>query len=190
MNSFPERIIDLFGSLHPLDRIQRAGYVMRGVAHPESVSAHSHFVSLLTLLFLDEHPEEYDRDKALAMALTHDLSEAKLMDIPMPSADAYLKDAKALAEQAIFEDLFSGFSPRYAEYSRELHEALTPEARLVRGLDKAQMMVKILFYERDHNGCLEEFWGNPANFRDYGVASVSELFDKICARAGRERPRP
>ena len=46
------------------------------------------------------------------MALVHDLSEALLMDIPMPYADAYLRDAKQEAEQAIMEDLFEGFPMR------------------------------------------------------------------------------
>ncbi len=190
MNSFADRLIDLFDVLHPLDRIQRAGYVVRGVAHPESVASHSHFVSLLVLMFLDEYPGEFDREKALTMALTHDLSEAKLMDIPMPYDDAYLKEAKEHAEQAIFEDMFAAFPAKYAEYHRELLDAETPEARLVRGLDKAQMMIKVLFYERERSGYLDEFWKGAANFRDYGVPAVSDLFDALCARAGRVRPEP
>jgi len=59
----------------------------------------------------------------------------------------------------------------------------------VRGLDKAQMMIKILMYEREGKGRLGEFWINPKNFADFGIAPVSDLFDAICAEAGRERPR-
>lgn len=187
--TFEERLIGLFETLHPLDRIARAGYVVRGVAHPESVAAHSLFVSLLALFFVEEHPDEYDRDKVLAMALLHDLSEAKLMDIPMPYADAYLADAKDKAEQAIVEDMFEHFPAKFAEYHREFAEALTPEARLVRGLDKAQMMLKVLYYEQERTGRLKEFWANPGNFRDYGVEAVSRLFDAICASANRPRPQ-
>ena len=190
MSAFEERLIVLFDAIHPLDRIPRAGYVVRGVAHPESVAAHSHFVSLLALMFLEEFPGEYDREKTLTMALIHDLSEAKLMDIPMPYADAYLKEAKDHAEQAIIEEMFAEFSPKFATYHLELLEARTPEARLVRGLDKAQMMIKVLFYERERSGYLDEFWTGPANFRDYGIQAVSALFDALCARAGRVRPKP
>ena len=190
MSAFEERLIALFGDIHHLDRIPRAGYVVRGVAHPESVAAHSHFVSLLVLMFLEEYPAEYDREKTLTMALTHDLAEAKLMDIPMPYADAYLKEAKDQAEQAIIEEMFAKFPPKFAAYHRELLEARTPEARLVRGLDKAQMMIKVLFYERERSGYLDEFWTGPANFRDYGIPAVSALFDALCVRAGRVRPKP
>lgn len=189
MAPFADDIIQLFRDIHPLDRVPRAGYLLRGVAEPESVAAHSHFVSLMTLLFVEAYPGQFDRHKALAMALIHDLSEARIMDIPMPYADAYMSEAKNRAEQAILEDLLAPFSPSLAEHHQEFTDAKTPEARLLRGLDKAQMMIKILNYEREHRGGLEEFWLNPKNFNDFGIAPVSELFDAICARAGRERPR-
>ncbi len=188
MSGFADRVVTLFDNIHNLDRISRAGYVLRGVADPESVSAHSHFVSLLVLLFVEEYPEAYDGQKALAMALIHDLAEAKLMDIPMPYADAYISEAKQRAEQAITEDLFKGFPAKYAAYHQELLDVSSPEAQLVRGIDKAQMMLKILFYEREHRGWLAEFWANPKNFKDYGSEPVSDLFDAICAVAGRKRP--
>jgi putative hydrolase of HD superfamily len=188
MGTFEQRLVDLFAEIHPLDQIARAGFVLRGVTQPESVAAHSHFVSLMTLLICDEHPDLFDRERALAMALIHDLCEAHLMDIPMPTGDAHLSEVKDEVEQAITEDLFEGFSPRYGELHQELIDLETPEARLVRGIDKAQMMIKILCYEREGRGRLSEFWESPKNFPDYGLAPLSALFDAICKAAGRERP--
>ena len=188
MSGFTRRILDLFEAIHPLDRVPRAGFLLRGVAEPESVSAHSHFVSLMALLVTEEYPGDFDQAKVLAMALTHDLSESVTMDVPMPAVDKHLREAKAEAEQAITERLLGDFSPRYAEYHKEFTEASSPEGRLLRGLDKVQMMVKVLMYEHEHRGRLEEFWANPRNFDDFGVECVSRLFDAICAEAGRERP--
>jgi putative hydrolase of HD superfamily len=186
--TFEESVLRLFEQIHPLDQVQRAGYVLRGIASPESVSAHSHFVSLLTLLFVDRYPGIFDREKALAMALIHDLPEAIMMDIPMPASDAYFKDSKRNAEMSILATLFEGFSDRYAAMYKDLIELESPEAKLVSGLDKAQMMIKILFYQKEGRGRLEEFWLNPKNFRDHGITQVSRLFDKICRLRGVKRP--
>lgn len=188
MSTFEQRVISLFESIHPLDRVPRAGFVLRGVPEPESVAAHSHFVALLALLVTEQHPQAFDQAKVLAMALTHDLSESVLMDIPMPAVDEHLRDAKAAAEQVITERLLDSFGIRYGAYHREFLDASSPEARLLRGLDKVQMMVKVLMYEREHKGRLEEFWINPRNFEDFGIGAVSRLFDAICAETGRTRP--
>ena len=189
MHAFTDRVLRLFQDVHPLDQVPRAGYILRGVAAPESVAAHSHFVSLLALLFVEEYPDQFDKGRALSMAVVHDLPGARLMDIPMPYADAYLQDAKRDAEQAIIEDLLDGFPADLAVLHAEFCEAKTPEAKLLRGLDKAQMMLKIVCYEREHRGRLEEFWRNPKNFNDFGLPMVSDLFDAICEAAGQVRPR-
>jgi len=183
------RILKLFETIHPMDRIARAGYVLRGVAEPENVSAHSHFVALMVLLFCEEYPDEFNTEKALIMALIHDLPEAVMMDIPMPSGDRFFKEIKRTAEQAIMEDLFDPISARYAALNAELLEGESPEARLVLACDKAQMMVKIHMYQQEGVGRLREFWANPKNFEDYGIAPVSELFDALCRQAGVERPK-
>jgi len=182
------RIVDLFEVIHPLDRIPRAGYVLRGVTDPESVSAHSHFLAVLALCVTELEPAIYDRERLLAMALVHDLPEARLMDIPMPYADAYLRQAKQHAELAIAKDLFAGISEKLVDLQEEFEAAQTREAQLLRGLDKAQMMIRVLCYERERRGNLHEFWTNPKNFRDFGIKIVSDLFDEVCRRAGRERP--
>jgi len=189
VRAFAERVVALFEAIHPLDRVPRAGFLLRGVAEPESVSAHSHFVAVLALLFTQQYPERWNRERVLAMALVHDLPEARLMDIAMPYADAYLRDAKHHAEQAICDHLFEDFSTECADLHREFADATTPEAQLLRGLDKAQMMLKVLCYDQEQRGRLAEFWTNPKNFNDYGVEPVGELFDLICERAGKPRPR-
>ncbi len=187
-DGFTESVLTLFRTIHPLDRVPRAGYVMRGVTEPESVSAHSHFMALLALLFVERYPETFNRDRVLAMALVHDLAEARLMDIPMPVADAHLKAAKQAAEQAIAEEMLADLPGNLAALHVEFDAAESPEARLLRGLDKAQMMIKVWCYELERRGCLDEFWSNPKNFADYGIAPVSALFDAICRRAGKVRP--
>ncbi|NLN92257.1 MAG: HD domain-containing protein [Candidatus Hydrogenedens sp.] len=185
---FAEAVVELFWKIHSLDRVPRAGFLLRGVPDPETVAAHSHFMAFLALLFIRETPGDYDLGKALAMALVHDLPEARLMDVPMPIAHKWLGEAKERAEQGIFEEMFSSFPDYYAELHAEFSEGKSPEARLLRALDKAQMMLKVMYYEKENRGCVEEFWHNPGNFNDQGIPAVSALFDALCKRAGRQRP--
>lgn len=186
--SFEIRLLTLLQAIHPLDRIPRAGYLLRGVCEPESVAAHLFGVSLLTLAFLERYPGRWDTRRALIMALIHDLAEAQLMDIPMPAADTHLGHAKATAELTVLESLLGELFPDWVDCFREFEATASPEARLVRGLDKAQMMARVWCYEREGRGRLDEFWTNPANFRDYDVREVRALFDTILTAAAKPRP--
>ncbi|HOK09872.1 MAG TPA: HD domain-containing protein [Candidatus Hydrogenedens sp.] len=188
MDEFCAKIINIFKEIHPLDRVPRAGFLLRGVPVPESVSAHSHFLSLLALLVLEQFPDQWDGYKVLTLAIIHDLAESKMMDMPMPVTQKYFSKEKLQAEQAVFDKLMEGLSTKYSDLHREFHEVSSPEAKLVRGLDKVQMMLKVLNYEREHQGDLREFWENPKNFCDYGIEITRKLFHAICEYAGRTLP--
>jgi putative hydrolase of HD superfamily len=183
-----QAIVHLMARLHPLERVPRSGYLLRGVTEPESVAAHSHAVALLTELVCDANPGCFDAPRALAMALIHDTQEVVTMDIPMPAGDASFRAARSAAEVGIFRSLYQGLPARYAELFEEFERGESPESHLVRGLDKAQMMLKVACYEREGRGRLEEFWQSPDNFRDYGLEPVSALFREIARFAGREVP--
>lgn len=190
MTDFADRVVRLFEDIHPLDRVPRAGYLLRGVTEPESVAAHSHFLALMVLLVVEEHPDAFDGRKALAMALIHDLAEARMMDIPNPVCTAAFKAAKGDVEQRLIETMFGGFPTHFAAWHAELEAGESVEARLVHGLDKAQMMIRVAMYGREGRGWLDDFWENPANFDDYGLEPIRALFDAICRNADRERPGP
>lgn len=181
-------IVSFLTRLHALDRVPRAGYLLRGVTEPESVAAHSHAVALLVQLVCDATSGAFDASRAVAMALVHDTQEVSTMDIPMPAGDAEFRRARGKAEIGIFRQLYAGLEERYALLFEEFEKAESAEARLVRGLDKAQMMIKVACYEREGRGRLEDFWKNPANFRDYGVEPVRALFREVARLAGREIP--
>src|SRR5690606_5214441 len=63
----------------------RGGWLLRGVRDPESVAAHSWGTALLCLLYADD--AGVDRDRAMVMALVHDLAEARTGDV-VARADA------------------------------------------------------------------------------------------------------
>ena len=183
-----ETIVDTMVSVHPLDRVPRAGFLLRGVTDPESVAAHSHALALLTLLVCAEYPEEFNSGVAVEMALIHDLQEVVTMDIPLPAGTDAFKAAKEDAEEAIFNDLFARVSPKLKARYAEFRSAETPEAKLVRGLDKAQMMIRVLCYRREGRGRLDDFWNHHRNFPDYGIPVLRDLFAEIAGRVGHIPP--
>ena len=183
-------IVRTLARLHPLARVPRAGWVLRGVTDPESVSSHCHAVALLTQLVCDAWPGRFDAGRALAIAIVHDCAEVVTMDIPMPAGDAAFREAKSKTERTTIASLFAGLPTRAVELFEEFERAETPEARLVRGLDKVQMMIRATCYEREGNTALDDFWANRRNFEDYGIETVRELFAEVARSAGRRIPRP
>ncbi|OHD70560.1 MAG: hypothetical protein A2177_05735 [Spirochaetes bacterium RBG_13_68_11] len=182
-------IVTTLARLHPLARVPRAGWLLRGVTEVESVSSHCHAVALLTQLACDAWPGRFNAGRAVAMALVHDCAEVATMDIPMPAGDADFREAKSRTERASIAALFDGLPSRAAELFEEFEHAETPEAQLVRGLDKVQMMIRAACYEREGHGALGDFWANGRNFDDYGIDAVRELFAEVARFAGRKVPR-
>jgi putative hydrolase of HD superfamily len=188
MGSFTESAIRLLLELHSLDRIPRSGFLLRGVVEPENVAAHSHALALLACLAAPRCDPPVDVLTAVRMALIHDLAESKTMDVPLTVTDPAFRSAKTEVESVVIGGLFSGQDPQWRELFADYQTGKSPEARLVKGLDKVQMMIKVIGYEREGRGRLEDFWANAENFRDHDVPEVRELFDGIFRLAGRRSP--
>lgn len=174
-------LLDLLLETQVLDRIPRSGFLLRGVAEPESVSEHSWHVSFLVWA-VASRIEGIDRARALEIALIHDLAEARIGDLPRISAHYFPAGAKPAAESAAMADMLAPLAPRDRALHDEYLEARSPEARLVKACDKLQLMLKVAAYERWGTGALAEFWQNSDNFPDFGFPAVRELFDELRAR--------
>jgi putative hydrolase of HD superfamily len=108
-----------------LKALPRAGWLRAGVQKPESVAAHSWGVAWLVANLC---PAELNREKALMIALVHDLAEVRVGDItphvqPMPNATE-LRQA-------------------FADYGS------TPEGRFVKACDKLDMALQAHVYAAD-----------------------------------------
>lgn len=184
----PDVIIDTLIGLDPLADLPRTGWVLRGIASPESLAAHSFGVAVVASLLTDAVREggvEVDGERVLRMALIHDAPEARTGDVPMPNKTETLSAALHTLEAGIVDDLLP---EPYQALWVESESAATIEARIVKAADKVQMMIKVLVYERWRGARLDDFWANPGNFRDMNLPEASAVYDAICARAERERP--
>lgn len=173
-----ETLLDLFLELQIMDRIPRSGYVLRGVADPESVTEHSWHV-LFLVWALGERIEGIDLRRAMEIALVHDLAELRVGDLPRTASHYFPEGAKKTAELAAMSDILAPLPERALELYREYQEGTTPEAKLVKACDKLQLMLKVAVYEKWGAGALSEFWENPDNFPDGGFEVVREVLEGL-----------
>ena len=153
------QLLKLYTRLATLKLLPRAGWLQRGVAQPESVAEHSFGVAALALLVGREYPA-LDRGRLLALALLHDMAEALLGDLPASARRLLGADVKHTAERRAAAELF-GNLPGGAEYLAlwdEYARSASPEARLVKGLDRIELLAQALAYERAGSRALAEFW--------------------------------
>jgi len=178
-------LLDLFLEVQILDRVPRSGFVLRGVAEPESVTEHCwHVLFLVWALGNRVAATEpgFDLNRAVEIALVHDLAELRIGDLPRTSSHYFPEGAKKAAEAAAMADVLAPLPERARELYDEYQAGATPEARLVKACDKLQLMLKVAVYERWGTGALAEFWDNPDNFPDGGFPAVAELFEELRAR--------
>jgi putative hydrolase of HD superfamily len=169
-----ETLLDLLLEAQILDRVPRSGYFLRGVPEGESVTEHSWHVLFLVWV-LGSRIAGLDLQRAMEIALIHDLAEVRMGDLPRTASRYFDDGAKARAESAALADILAPLPPESRELFDEYNAAASPEARLVKACDKLQLMIKVLAYEGWGSRGLEEFWHNPANFPDDEFDPVAQV---------------
>lgn len=152
----------LLGAL-ALKALPRAGWVRRGVPGPESVAAHSWGVSWLALVLL---PPGLDRERALTYAVLHDLPEARVGDLT--PHDGVPREEKARRERAAMAALCAALPDggRWLAAWEAYEAQADPEARFVRQLDRLDMALQAVAYQRAGGGDLTEFLDSAARVID------------------------
>jgi putative hydrolases of HD superfamily len=181
-------LLDVFLEAQTLDRVPRSGYLLRGVAEPESVTEHCWHV-LFLVWTLGARIEGIDLFRAVEIALVHDLAELRIGDLPRTSSHYFPEGAKKAAEAAAMADVLAPLPARAFQLYEEYQQGKTPEALLVKACDKLQLMIKVAVYERWGTGALAEFWDNPDNFPDGGFPVVRDLFEELRARRNAQMAR-
>lgn len=132
----------------------RTGWVLRGIDRPESVAAHSWGTALLCLLFADD--AGVDRAEALEIALTHDLAEAEIGDLPSladPALHPVGQEEKARMEARAMSALHDAWPDAaaglVARRWRSYEDRDGPAARFVRDMNLLDMALQALIYERE-----------------------------------------
>ena len=143
-----------------LKQLYRQGWLRAGItrARCESVAEHTLGVTLLALFFGEALYRKLDRAKLLRMALLHDFGEIYAGDI-IPHNGVYPVNKHAL-ETASVKKVFGRLAKRreYEALWNEFEESRTPEARLLRELDRFEMALQAFAYEQEGLAALPRFF--------------------------------
>lgn len=152
-------LYELQSRLMTLKLLPRTGWLQRGQRDPESIAEHSFAVAALALLVGDLIPG-IDRGRLLAIALLHDIAEALIGDLPASARRLFGAGAKHEAERKAMAELFAGLpsADEYLALWEEYAAGDSREARLVKALDRVEMLAQALAYERAGARSLGEFW--------------------------------
>uniref|UniRef100_A0A915PZU4 5'-deoxynucleotidase HDDC2 n=1 Tax=Setaria digitata TaxID=48799 RepID=A0A915PZU4_9BILA len=152
---------DIFGLLKVLDELKhlkRTGWMKFNIPEPETVACHMYRMAVLAML-LDC---DCDRAKCVRMTLVHDLGEAIIGDIT-PHCGISTAEKHRLEDEAmkkITEMVPSAAGSDWYSLWQEYEASETKEAKVVKHLDKFDMVVQAFHYEQKYGADLEEFFNS------------------------------
>lgn len=129
---------------------RRTGWQLRGVGDPESVADHTWGVCLLCLFYAPL--ADVDRDRALRMAVLHDLAEAETGDFPTradTTAETIDSAAKERLERAAVTELLEPFDDDLHGLWEAYERRESETARFVKDMDLVDMCLQAVRYERE-----------------------------------------
>ena len=152
-------MLKLFFEAFHLKQIYREGWLRKGIKKKKTETDAEHIfgVVFMTMIISKRFPE-IDMLKVIQMAIIHELGEIDAGDIPTP--DNFPKKEKYKIEHACIERLFRNIKDgeKYIKIWEEFEESKTIESKVVKMMDKLEMLVTALIYECHGYSELSEFY--------------------------------
>ncbi|MCF7822639.1 MAG: HD domain-containing protein [Candidatus Marinimicrobia bacterium] len=174
LNEKTQHLISSLEIVYDLKTIPRSGWIQSGIqpGNVESIASHSYGMSILILFLRSRlHAAGIDVERAINMALVHDLAEAITGDYT--PVDGISSADKHAEESSAFENITNQIQEKeyLCELWNEFESGETQEARLVKRIDKLDMLVQAYLYEKKYSVNLDSFW---ENMDELFLASESE----------------
>jgi len=185
----PTSHIDFLRLALALKKIKRRGWIQHDIpsTRVESVADHSFGVALCALACADARADDepFDRSRAIAMALVHDLAEVVVGDItPRDGVSDGEKHEREREAFAALSDALGGDVGRELEdLFLEYEQGTSAEAKFVKDMDKLEMILQAEAYESEgacERGALESFFaGVEGRWKtDVGRALASDVVER------------
>ncbi|KAI9142813.1 HD domain-containing protein [Paraphysoderma sedebokerense] len=174
-------VLEFLNICENLKKTKRTGWINHGIPKAESIADHMHRMGLIAMLIQDP---SLDRNKCIKMAIVHDLAEAVVGDLTPDCGIS--KEEKFKREKDAMHHFTSSLlssTPQAQEmYSLwlEYEAGSTPEAQLIKDIDKFEMIVQAFEYEKEHKKELPSFWqSTKGKFKHPEIVSmVQELYKR------------
>jgi putative hydrolase of HD superfamily len=159
-----QRAIDFLHLTQSLKTTPRTGWVNHGIGNPESIADHMYRMSLMAMVASKEMPE-LCQAKCVNLALIHDLAEALVGDItpndPVTKEEKQKLESDAMAKiREVLGDSLGGDT--IEQLWHEYEDGITPEAKLLKDLDKLEMIQQAGEYEHTTGKDLSDFFTSTA----------------------------
>lgn len=139
--------------------MRRSGWWLAGEGRPESVAEHSFRTALIAFLLAEM--EGADPERASAMALFHDLHEARVLDmhkVGQRYADWGRAEDRAIKEQ--LEGLPDGLRKKISGYKSDFQSTDSREAAIARDADHLECLVRAREYQAAGNPQVKDWIAN------------------------------
>lgn len=150
-------LLDALLALEPLHDLPRTGWILRGIPDPESIGDHTLATAFVVLALGPRVEPRIDVERALAMAVLHDVPEVVTGDWPRTVSELLPEGTKRAVEEQAGMRLLSPLSGLALERWQEYRGQATREARFARVCDRLQLGLRTVAYVRAGRGGLEEF---------------------------------
>lgn len=152
-----------------LKKIRRTGWQLRGIRECESIADHCFGVIFLTHFLSPLMKTKIDRNKAVSIAIVHEIGETRVGDIPYVALK-YFQNKDIIETEAI-EDVLTPLGKEVTKESldlfKEFEEGSTVEGRFVKAIDKLEMLATAAEYEKAGYSGLKDFWDNKFTFKNF-----------------------
>ncbi|KPL08173.1 hypothetical protein AMJ86_01710 [bacterium SM23_57] len=159
-------LVEVCFTIFRLKQLYRRGWLRSGIPQDrcESVADHILGVTMLAMIYADIYHPDLDQVKLLRMALIHDIGEIFAGDITPD--DPISKGEKYILEKASITRIFSPLQleREYLKIWEEYERGDSPEALLIRQIDKLEMVIQAIIYEKQENINLNEFYHSARSY--------------------------
>ena len=163
-NLADQPLLAAYVEINHLKQLYRQGWLRAGITREQCKSVADHIFGMVMLAWLIMDggvSPKVNREKVLRMVLAHELGEIYAGDI-IPG-DQVAPDEKHRLEQAGLQRVIGRLSTGYefAALWDEFEAGISDEARLVRQLDRLEMALQALVYEKqgyDSSSMSKFYW--------------------------------